>query len=385
MRAPLTSRLAPFGTSVFAEMTALAVKHRAVNLGQGFPDFDGPDFVKEAAIAAIRAGHNQYARAWGVPALCQAIADHRRRFYDLAYDADTEVTVFAGATEALFASLQALFEPGDEAVVFDPCYDSYRPALALAGATTRAVPLLPPGFTFDDAALARAITPRTRAIIVNTPHNPTGKVFSREELGRIAAVCREHDLLAITDEVYEHLAFEGPHVPLATLPGMRERTVMISSTGKSFGLTGWKIGYACAAPAVSHALRMAHQFITFTNGTPFQHAMVVALRADDAYFKDFAADYRRRRDLLTAGLRQAGFAVEPAAGTYFAIGDLRPLGVSDAGAWCRALPERAGVAAIPVACFAEDPTPYRHLVRFAFCKADATLEEGVRRLVAARS
>ncbi len=376
----LNRRLAPFGTSIFTEMTRLAVEHRAVNLGQGFPDFDGPEFVKDAAIAAIRAGESQYCRSSGLPALNRAVAAHRKRFYGLEYDADAEVTVFSGATEAIFATLSALCEPGDEAIVFDPAYDSYRPALALAGATVRTVPLAPPSFEVDPAALARAAGPRARLLLLNTPHNPLGKVFSRAELETIAALCRERDLIAVTDEVYEHLVFEGEHVPLASLPGMRERTVMISSSGKTFSLTGWKIGFACAPPGLSAAIRSAHQFLTFCTATPFQHAIAGALAADDAYFAGFLRAYRSRRDLICDGLAEAGFAVRRPAGTYFAIADIRPLGFDDADSFCRELPARAGVVAIPVGAFCEDPAPFRHLVRFAFCKKDETIAEGIRRL-----
>ncbi len=376
----LNRRLAPFGTSIFTEMTRLAVEHGAVNLGQGFPDFDGPAFVKEAAIAAIRAGESQYCRSSGLPALNRAVAAHRKRFYGLEYDPDSEVTVFSGATEALFATLSALCEPGDEAIVFDPAYDSYRPALALAGVTVRTVPLVPPGFDFDPDALSRAAGPRARLLLLNTPQNPLGKVFSRAELETIAALCRDRDLIAVTDEVYEHLVFEGEHVPLAALPGMRERTVMISSSGKTFSLTGWKVGFACAPPGLSAAIRSAHQFVTFCTATPFQHAIAGALAADDAYFREFAAAYRARRDLLCDGLEEAGFEVRRPAGTYFAVADVRPLGFDDADRFCRELPARAGVAAIPVGAFCEDPAPFRHLVRFAFCKKDETLAEGIRRL-----
>ncbi len=378
-----TPRLSGFETSVFTEMTRLAEAHRAVNLGQGFPDFDGPAFVRDAALLALGAGHNQYCRPFGLPALVQAIAAHRERWYGLRYDALEEVTVTAGATEALFASIQSLFDPGDEAILFEPAYDAYRPALAMTGVRAVHVRLDGPGFTFDPSALAAAVTPRTRGIVFNSPHNPLGKVFAREELAVVAEICVRHDLLAISDEVYEHLVYGVPHVPLASLPGMRERTVMISSAGKTFGFTGWKIGYACAPPAITAAIRAAHQFITFCNGTPFQHAIAVGLSADEAYFRAFAEDYRARRDRLTAGLRSAGYdPVEP-SGTYFVVADVRARGGDDGTAFCRALPERVGVAAIPVAAFCADPAPWRHLVRFAFCKKDETLEEGIRRLASA--
>ncbi len=379
---PLTRRMAGIGTSIFADMTALAVRHGAVNLGQGFPDFDGPEFVREAAVAAIRAGHNQYARPWGLPELVRAVARHRERFYDLRFDAEDEVTVFAGATEALFATLQALFEPGDEAILFEPYYDSYRPALALAQARVKTVVLQPPRFEFDPSDLERAIGPNTRAIVLNTPHNPTGKVFTRGELEIVADICRRHDLLAITDEVYEHLTFGMEHVPLASLAGMRDRTVMISSAGKTFGLTGWKIGYACAAAPLTRAIRMVHQFVTYTNGTPFQHAVAAGLESSREYFDRFAEDYRHRRDRLCAGLHEAGFRVKVPEGTYFVVADIRPLGYEDDLSFCRELPARAGVAAIPVSAFCAPDTPIRNYVRFAFCKTDRTLDEGIRRLAA---
>jgi N-succinyldiaminopimelate aminotransferase len=380
MRPPLTPRLAPFGTTIFTEMTELAARHGAVNLGQGFPDFDGPEFVKEAALRAIRDGHNQYVRMFGLPGLNRAVAAHRRRFYGLDYDPDREVTVFSGATEALFATFQALFDAGDEAILFEPFYDSYRPGLANAGARAVVVPLLPPGFALDAEALARAVTPRTRAIVLNSPLNPVGKVFARAELEAVAQLCRRHDLLAITDEVYEHLVFEGEHIPLATLPGMRERTVMISSAGKTFSLTGWKVGYACAPEPLTRALRAAHQFVTFCTPAPFQLAAAAGLEADDAFFARFVADYRARRDRLCAGLAAAGYGVIVPQGTYFAVADIRPLGWDDDLAYCRALPETKGVAAIPVSAFCEEPARVRHLVRFAFCKSDATLDAALARL-----
>jgi N-succinyldiaminopimelate aminotransferase len=378
-RSPLTARLQGFGTSVFAEMTALAARHGAINLGQGYPDFDGPDFVKQAAAAAIRAGHNQYARMPGLAVLQKAVADHQRRFYGLDFDPETEVTVHAGATEGIFATLQALLDPGDEVLLLEPFYDAYAPGLALAGAVPRVVRLEPPGFALALGVLEAAVTRRTRALVLNSPNNPGGRVFSREELGRIAETCRRHDLVALTDEVYEHIVFEGRHLPLAALPGMRERTVTISSAGKTFSLTGWKIGWSCAAPALTQAVRSVHQFVTFSVATPFQHAMAVALDAPDAYFTRLQADYRRRRDRLGDGLAEAGFAVLPPEGTYFTLADIRPLGFENDEAFCRMLPERLGVAAIPASAFLA-PGGARHLVRFAFCKHDATLDEALRRL-----
>ncbi|HSM94143.1 MAG TPA: aminotransferase class I/II-fold pyridoxal phosphate-dependent enzyme [Anaeromyxobacteraceae bacterium] len=374
--------LRPFGTSIFTEMTALAVRTGAVNLGQGFPDFDAPDFVKEAAIRAIRDGHNQYARPYGIPALAAAIAAHQERFQGLRYDPLEEVTVVAGATEALHAAILGLLEAGDEAILFEPFYDAYRPDLAMAGATWRSVRLEAPASAIDPAALEAAVGPRTRAIVLNSPHNPTGKVFTRAELEAIAGFCLRHDLIAITDEVYEHLAFDAPHRSLATLPGMRERTIVVSSGGKTFGCTGWKIGWACAPRHLTAGLRAAHQFVTFTNGTPFQHAIAVALGAPDAFYGRLLADYRARRDALTAGLRAAGLDVQPSQGTYFAVADLGE-GADDV-AFCRALPERCGVAAIPLSAFYDEGAPVRRFVRFAFCKRDETLAEGIRRLAALR-
>jgi N-succinyldiaminopimelate aminotransferase len=376
----LTARLQGFGTSVFAEYTALATRHGAINLGQGYPDFDGPEFVKEAGIAAIREGRNQYSPMIGLPELRQAVAEHQQRFYGLAYDPDREVTVHAGATEAIFSTLQALLDPGDEVVLFEPYYDSYPAGLAMAGTTPRVVTLEGDDFRLEAAALAAAITSKTRAVVLNSPLNPVGKVFTPAELEIVADACRRHDLVAITDEVYEHLVFDGAHVPLACLPGMRDRTVTISSTGKTFSLTGWKIGYTCATADLTAAVRSAHQFVTFAVNTPGQHAMSVALRAPDAYYEGLLAEYRVRRDRLCAGLREVGFALTAPAGTYFAVADIRPLGFADAVPFCRALPERVGVAAIPASAFYARPDAGRHLVRFAFCKTDAVLDEGLRRL-----
>ena len=379
-RPVLTSRLSGFGTSVFAEYTALATAHGAINLGQGYPDFDGPDFVKDAAVAAIRDGRNQYSPMIGLPELRRAVAEHQQRFYGLGYDPDREVTVYAGATEGIFSSLAALLEVGDEVVLFEPYYDSYPACLAMAGAVARVVTLRGDDFRLEAADLEAAITPRTRAVVLNSPLNPAGKVFSPAELEAVASACRRHDLLAVTDEVYEHLVFDGAHVPLASLPGMRDRTVTISSTGKTFSLTGWKIGYTCASAELTSALRTTHQFVTFAVNTPGQHAMAVALSAPDAYYQSFLADYRARRDRLCAGLRDAGLAVTAPAGTYFAVADIRPLGHHDDVAFCRMLPERCGVAAIPVSAFHSRADAPRHLVRFAFCKTDEMLDEGLRRL-----
>ena len=381
----LTRRLHGFGTNVFTEMTQLALRHDAVNLGQGFPDFEGPDEIREAAVEAIRGGFNQYVRTFGVPDLNLAIAEHQKRFYDLDVDPETEVTVMNGATEVIFATFQAICEAGDEIVFFEPFYDSYRASVAMAGGVSKVVTLKAPtnpgeSFHYDPEDLERAITPRTKALLINTPHNPTGRVFRRSELEHIAELCRRHDLLAISDEVYEHLVFEGEHIPIALLPGMRERTITISSTGKTFSFTGWKIGYACASPDLSRALRTAHQFINFCNGGPFQVAMARALRLDDVYYNQFLVDYRRRRDHLTGVLEEAGFGVLPTAGTYFTLADIRPLGFDDDVTFCRWLPEHVGVSAVPPTAFYVNKEAGKHLVRFAFCKSFDVLDEAAKRL-----
>ncbi|ACY15055.1 aminotransferase class I/II-fold pyridoxal phosphate-dependent enzyme [Haliangium ochraceum] len=376
----LTSRLQGFGTTIFSEMTRLATEHSAVNLGQGFPDFDGPEFVKRAAIDAIESGHNQYCRSFGIPTLNAAIAAHQERFWGLRYHPETEITVYAGATEAIFATLQALCDVGDEVVLFEPYYDSYMASVAAAGAVARPVKLVSPDFAYDPAELERAITPRTRLLLLNSPHNPSGKVFGRDELEHIAQLCTERDLIAVTDEVYEHLVFEGEHIPLASLPGMRERTVQISSLGKSFSLTGWKIGHTCASPPLTRALRTAHQFITFCNGSPLQVAAAVAYAAPDSYFDELSRDYRIRRDRLCAGLADIGFEVLPPAGTYFVQTDIRPLGYDDDVAFCRMLPEQVGVAAIPTSAFYANKQHGKHLVRWAFCKTLPIIDAALERL-----
>jgi N-succinyldiaminopimelate aminotransferase len=380
-RAPfLTSRLQGFATTIFAEMSALAVRTASVNLGQGFPDTDGPPEITEAAIAAIRDGHNQYPPGPGIPELRAAIVAHQRHWYGLEFDADTEVLVTAGATEAIAAALISLCEIGDEVVMFEPYYDSYAACTAMAGAVRRVVTLCPPDWSFDPEALRAAITPRTRAIVVNTPHNPTGKVFSRTELETIAGLCIEHDLLAVTDEVYEHLVFDGEHVPLASLPGMRERTVTISSAGKTFSVTGWKIGWVCAPAPLIAAVRTAKQFLTYVNGAPFQHAVAAGLALPDEFFAQTAADLRVRRDRLSEGLSSVGFKVLPSAGTYFVTTDISPFGEEDGYEFCLSLPERCGVVAIPSMVFYDHRDTGRHLVRWTFCKQLAVLDEAVARL-----
>jgi N-succinyldiaminopimelate aminotransferase len=376
----LSSRLQGFGTSIFTEITLLAQRHGALNLGQGFPDFDGPEEIKEAAIAAIRGGANQYLRSMGLPVLNAAIAAHERRFYGLQHDPDHEITVTSGATEAICATLLALCETGDEVLIFEPFYDSYRPCIAMAGAVEKRVLLSGPGFGFDPAELSAAVTAKTRLILLNSPHNPLGKVFSRQELEQVAELCLRHDLICVTDEVYEHLVFAGEHLPIACLPGMAERTVKISSTGKTFSFTGWKIGYTCAPAPLSAAIRTAHQFITFCNSGPFQPAMALGLGFGDDFYTELREDYRRRRDLMANGLREAGFGVDDPAGTYFIVADIRPLGWQDDVAFCRMLPEKVGIAAIPASAFYVDKAAGRHLVRFAFCKNEDVLRGGIEKL-----
>jgi len=385
VRAPLTSRLAGFGTTIFAEMSALAASTGAINLGQGFPDTDGPEEVIEAAVAAMRGGCNQYPPGPGIPALRAAIAAHQRRFYGIELDADGEVLVTTGATEAIAAALLALCEPGDEVVTFEPYYDSYAASIALADARRRPVTLRPPDYAIDPDALAAAFSPRTRLVLLNSPHNPTGKVFTPAELELVAERCRERDVLAVTDEVYEHLVFDGrEHVPLSTLPGMAERTVTISSSGKTFSLTGWKIGWATGPRALVAAVQAAKQFLTFVSGAPFQPAIAHALSLPDAYFESFRAGLQGKRDRLCSGLQAAGLEVFRPAGTYFVTTDIRSLGEEDGHAFCLELPERAGVVAVPTVVFYDDKAVGRPLVRFAFCKRDAVIDEAAARLARLR-
>jgi N-succinyldiaminopimelate aminotransferase len=380
---PLVARMRPFGTTIFAEMSALATRTGSVNLGQGFPDTDGPPEMLEAAVRAIRDGRNQYPPGPGVPELRAAIAGHQREFWGLNYDPDGEVLVTAGATEAIAASILALCEPGDEVVCFEPYYDSYAASIALAGAVRRPVTLRPEpdgGYGFDPDELRASFGPRTRLVLLNSPHNPTGKVFTADELTLIASLCVEHDVVAVTDEVYEHLVFDGSHVPLAGLPGMRERTVQISSAGKTFSCTGWKVGWACGpAPLVSAVLRVK-QFLTYVNAGPQQPAVAVALALPRSYYDGFRDSLRDKRDRLCAGLADAGFGVLRPAGTYFVTADITPLGGTDGVEFCRSLPERCGVVAVPTQVFYDDATAGRRLIRFAFCKRDEVLDEAVARL-----
>jgi N-succinyldiaminopimelate aminotransferase len=389
-RAPyLSARLQGFGTTVFAEMSALAVATGSVNLGQGFPDYPGPPEVLDVARAAIGTAADQYPPGPGTPELRAAVAAHVERFRGLTYDPADEVLVTAGATEALTAALLALLDTGDEVVLFEPMYDSYAAAVAMAGGVVRPVPLRPSAdgtgpWVLDPAELRAAITPRTKLLLLNTPHNPTGKVFTDQELRLLVDVATAHDLLVLTDEVYEHLVFTGArHVSLATLSGMRERTLVVGSAGKTFNVTGWKIGWICGPAPLVSAVRTAKQFLTYVNGGPFQPAVAAGLALPDSYFADLARDLEYRRDVLVQGLTEAGLPVISPEATYFATVDVRPVQPDGDGlAFCRSLPERAGVVAVPTVVFYDPVHAHlgRHLVRFAFCKSDAVLGEAVERL-----
>jgi N-succinyldiaminopimelate aminotransferase len=381
----LTSKLTGFGTTIFAQMSALAAATGAINLGQGFPDTDGPAEVLEAAIDAIRSGVNQYPPGQGMPVLREAIAEHQRRFYGLVYDPDTEVLVTAGATEALAGALLGMLDDGDEVVLFEPMYDSYQACIAMAGGVTKPVVLTPGAdgrYGFDRERFVAACTSRTKLILLNTPHNPTGKVFTRDELEFIAGVARERDILVVTDEVYEHLVFSGAeHVPMATLPDMAERTLTISSGGKTFNTTGWKIGWMCGPAAMVNAAKTAKQFLTFVNGAPFQPATAVGLRMPDSFFVELAADLEAKRDRLLPGLEAAGFITYRPEATYFTTVDIRPVRPDGDGiAFCLELPEAIGVVAIPNQVFYANQEHGRHLVRFACCKRLDVIDAAVERL-----
>ena len=376
----LNARLQGYTSTIFSEMSALALATGSINLGQGFPDTDGPDAIKRAAIRAIEAGHNQYPPLSGIEELRRAIAWHQKRYNGLDFDPDCEILITAGATEAIAASLLSLCESGDEVVIFEPYYDSYAACTAMAGAQRRVVQLHAPDWSFDLEALERAVTARTRLILLNSPHNPTGKVFSRVELKVIADVCVRHDLIAVTDEVYEHLVYESPHVSLATFPGMADRTITISSAAKSFSFTGWKVGWACARPELIAAIRTAKQFLTFVNAAPFQHAIAEGLNESDDYLVAAAHELRQKRDFLSAGLEAVGFRVLASHGTFFLTTDITPLSNEDGYAFCLELPERCGVVAIPSSVFYDDKGAGRQFVRWMFSKRRVVLEEAVERL-----
>jgi N-succinyldiaminopimelate aminotransferase len=378
---PANQLLSATGTTIFTIMSALATEHGAINLGQGFPDTDGPADVIDAAAAALRDGRNQYPPLTGVPELREAVAAANRRFYGIEADPAREVVVTSGATEAITACLMAVLDPGDECVLIEPLYDTYLPVVRMLGATPRLVRLQPPRWELPRAELAAAFGPRTKALVLNTPMNPTGKVFTAAELAFIAELLQKHDAYAVCDEVYEHLTYDGwRHIPLMTLPGMRERTMRVGSAGKTFSLTGWKIGYVTAPAALAAVVAKAHQNLTFTTPPNLQRAVAVGLAKDDAYFAGLSADLAHKRDRLATGLRRAGMATLPAMGSYFVTADFAPLGFAgDDAAFCRHITEAAGVAAIPVSAFYEGDAP-RHYARFAFCKRHEVLDEACARL-----
>ena len=380
-------RLKPYAVTIFAEMSALAARIGAVNLGQGFPDEDGPAAMLAAAKQAIADGVNQYPPGLGIPELREAIAEQRSRRYGTEYDPDTEVLVTVGATEAIAASVLGLVEPGSEVLLVEPFYDSYSPVIAMAGCHRRAVPMRQDGdgFAIDVEGLRAAIGPKTRALIVNSPHNPTGMVAGDDELRALTALAVEADLLVIADEVYEHLVFDGrQHLPLANYPGMAERTITISSAAKMFNVTGWKIGWACGPADLIAGVRAAKQYLSYVGGAPFQPAVALALSIEDAWVQALCASLQTRRDRLSAALTDIGFDVHDSSGTYFLCADPRPLGYHDSTAFCADLPQRVGVAAIPMTAFCDPAAAHaeqwKHLVRFAFCKRDDTLDEAIRRL-----
>lgn len=383
---PLVTRMREFGTTIFAQMSALAVATGSTNLGQGFPDVDGPSEMLDAAVAAIRGGRNQYPPGPGVPELLQAIADHQERFYGLRVDPGREVLVTAGATEAIAATILALCEPGDEVVTFEPYYDSYAATIALAGAVRRTSVLRFPDFAVDVDSLTAAFSDRTRLVLLNSPHNPTGKVFSRAELELVADLARRHNAWVVCDEVYEHITFDGvAHIPMATLPGMSERTLTISSAGKTFSATGWKVGWVTGPAAAVAAVRAVKQFLTFVSAGPFQPAVATALALPDTVYADLATSLQAKRDLVCEALESVGLPVSRPQGTYFVIADLASLAAGASGvALCEELVRRCAVVGIPVSVFHDDPEAAPTLVRFAVCKRDEVLREAVRRIGALR-
>jgi aspartate/methionine/tyrosine aminotransferase len=374
--------LSATGTTIFTVMSALAVQHGAINLGQGFPDYDGPQDVIEAAAAALKDGRNQYPPMTGVPELRRAVAEANRRFYGIEVDPDREVVVTSGATEAITACLMAVLNPGDECVLIEPLYDTYLPVVKLLGAVPKLVRLSPPKWELPRANLAAAFGPKTKAILFNTPMNPTGKVFTAAELAFLAELIQRHDCYAICDEVYEHLTYDGwKHIPLMTLPGMRERAMRVGSAGKTFSLTGWKVGYITCDATLQPNVAKAHQNLTFTTPPNLQRGVAVGLAKDDAYFASLSGELAARRDLLTAGLNALGFTTLPVQGSYFVTADIRSIGYTgDDVAFCRQITEEAKVTAIPVTAFYAGDNPPNHYARFAFCKNEAVLEEALRRL-----
>ncbi|HET6154266.1 MAG TPA: pyridoxal phosphate-dependent aminotransferase [Marmoricola sp.] len=375
-------RLDGIGSTIFAEMSALAVRTGAVNLGQGFPDEDGPEAVIEAAVTALRGGRNQYPPGHGTPELIDAVIAHQARHYGLVLE-HSQVVATTGATEAIAGALLGLVDPGDEVVVLEPYYDSYTAVIQMAGGVRRPVTLRAPDFRLDLEELEAAVSPRTKLLLINTPHNPTGTVLTRAELDGVAAVAQRHDLVVVTDEVYEHLVYGQPHVPLATLPGMFERTLTISSAGKSFSVTGWKVGWASGPEHLVAAVEGAKNWLSYATGAPLQPAVALALNEHDAFHRALATELAGKRDLLCGGLQALGLEVFRPAGTYFATTDVSSLGYADGRAFCLALPETAGVVAIPSQVFYDDQVEGRNLVRWAFCKRREVITEGLDRLAAA--
>ncbi|XP_017251243.1 uncharacterized protein LOC108221896 [Daucus carota subsp. sativus] len=376
----VAKRLEKFKTTIFTQMSMLAVKHGAINLGQGFPNFDGPEFVKEAAIQAIKDGNNQYARGYGVPDLNSAVAERFKNDTGLVVDPEKEVTVTSGCTEAIAATILGLINPDDEVILFAPFYDSYEATLSMAGAKIKCITLRPPDFSIPIDELKSAISKNTRAILMNTPHNPTGKMFTRDELNTIASLCIENDVLVFSDEVYDKLAFEMDHISIASLPGMYERTVTLNSLGKTFSLTGWKIGWAIAPPHLTWGVRQAHSYLTFATSTPMQHAAAVALQTSDAYYAELKRDYLAKKKILEDGLKAVGFTVYPSSGTYFIIVDHTPFGLEDDISFCEYLIKEVGVVAIPTSVFYLNKEDGKNLVRFTFCKDEGTLRSAVERM-----
>ncbi|KAL3641770.1 hypothetical protein CASFOL_012585 [Castilleja foliolosa] len=376
----VAKRLEKFKTTIFTQMSSLAIKHNAINLGQGFPNFDGPDFIKEAAIQAIKDSKNQYARGYGVPDLNLAVAERFKKDSGLAVDPEKEVTITSGCTEAIAATILGLINPGDEVVLFAPFYDSYEATLSMAGAKIMPITLKPPTFALPIDELKSIVTKNTRAILMNTPHNPTGKMFIRTELDEIASLCIENDVLVFSDEVYDKLSFEMDHISIASLPGMYDRTVTMNSLGKTFSLTGWKIGWAIAPPHLTWGVRQAHSYLTFATSTPMQHAAAVALRAPDSYYEELKRDYLAKKEILVEGLESVGFEVYPSSGTYFVVVDHTPFGLEDDVAFCEYLIKEVGVVAIPTSVFYLNPEEGRRLVRFTFCKDEGTLRSAVQRM-----
>lgn len=377
----MAQRVAGFGTTIFYEMTTLANEHQAINLGQGFPDFAAPDFMKEAAVAAIQSDINQYAPANGRPALREAVAQKVADFYGVQVDPNTEVTILHGATEGIFATIMGVVNPGDEVIVFEPFYDSYVPAIKMAGGIPRFYTLRPPDWQIDEAELAALFNNKTKLIIVNTPHNPTGKVFNETELKLTANLCQKHDVIAMTDEVYEHIIFDGhQHLTLYNFPGMAQRTVMVSSLGKTFSVTGWKVGWTVAQPELSRAIFRAHQFMTFCGAAPLQEAAVTAVSQPKAFYTELTQFYTHKRNFLVDALKSAGLSPINTSGTYFVMVDISKLGFADDVAFCRYLTTEVGVAAIPPSAFYSTPADGAGLARFAFCKEEKTLAEAAKRL-----